>query len=192
MTKGVYLDHAATTPLDRRVLEAMEPYLSESFGNASSVHSLGRRARFAIEESRERIAGLIGAEPGEIIFTSGGTEANNTALRGIGGGILTCAAEHESILRAAERLEAEGRRVLVAEPDGTGVVGSEAFEEHLAVDGLIPDGRKREIQDMRGGRPRTQRRGDDHPLRDRVQDAAVQAVAHAARVIATFVGRFDR
>jgi len=68
----VYLDHAATTPLDPEVLEAMKPYLTEHYGNASSVHQLGRQARVAVEESRERVANCIGAEPSDIVFTSGG------------------------------------------------------------------------------------------------------------------------
>ena len=131
--EGVYLDHAATTPLDPRVLEVMQPYLTESYGNASSVHSLGRKARFAVEESREQIAAYLGAEPGEIVFTSGGTESNNTALRGTSGPIVTCSAEHESVLRSAERLKAEGRRVVVARPDETGALTAEAVEEHLDV-----------------------------------------------------------
>ena len=96
----IYLDHAATTPLDPRVFEAMLPFLKEQFGNASSVHALGRKARFAVEESRERIAAHLGAEPGEIIFTSGGTEADNAALRGMlhgtRRGLVTSAAEHEA------------------------------------------------------------------------------------------------
>lgn len=129
--KGVYLDHAAATPLDPRVLEAMKPYLSDSFGNASSVHALGRKARFAVEESREKIAALLGAEPGEIVFTSGGTESNNTALRGIDRTLVTCATEHESVLRTAERLDAEGRRVVIANPDRNGVLAPEAVEQIL-------------------------------------------------------------
>ncbi|ARA92808.1 cysteine desulfurase NifS [Rhodothermaceae bacterium RA] len=126
MPGPIYLDHAATTPLDPRVLEAMRPYLTEHYGNASSVHALGRRARFAVEESRERIAALLGAEPGEIVFTSGGTEANNTAIRGMtaGGrpGLVTTAAEHEAVLRPAEALAAAGHPVTILPPDSTGAV----------------------------------------------------------------------
>ncbi|OQX18015.1 MAG: cysteine desulfurase NifS, partial [Candidatus Altiarchaeales archaeon A3] len=79
----IYLDNAATTPVAKEVLEAMLPYFSEKFGNASSIHSYGREAKEAIEKSRENIANKLNAEPGEIIFTSGGTEANNFALKGI-------------------------------------------------------------------------------------------------------------
>ena len=107
----VYLDHAATTPLDARVFEAMQPFFGEQFGNASSVHSLGRQARFAVEECREKVAGLLGAEPGEIVFTSGGTESNNMALGAAYGDVLTCAAEHESVLRFGEALQSFGKTV---------------------------------------------------------------------------------
>ena len=80
---SIYLDYAATSPLAPRVLDAMRPFLEETFGNPSSVHTPGRNARFAVEEARENVASLLGAEPGEIIFTSGGTESNNAALKGV-------------------------------------------------------------------------------------------------------------
>ncbi len=134
--KRVYLDHAATTPLDPRVLEAMLPYLKDGFGNASSVHTLGRKARFAVEECRERIAALVGAEPGEILFTSGGTESNNTALKGgmgirKGQGLLTSAAEHEAILRPAEALGQTGILVRVVYPNSSGRVTPEQLRAEL-------------------------------------------------------------
>ena len=81
--KRIYLDHTATTPLDPRVFEAMRPYFSENFGNASSVHWYGQQAKSVLEKSRESIAQAIGAEPGEIFFTSGGTESDNFALKGV-------------------------------------------------------------------------------------------------------------
>lgn len=128
----VYLDHAATTPLDPRVLEAMLPYLKEHFGNASSVHALGRKARFAVEESRERVADLLGAEPGEIVFTSGGTEADNMAIKGVlyrqreqtrtQGHLITSAAEHEAVLRPAEALADAGWPVTVLQPADHGAL----------------------------------------------------------------------
>ncbi len=131
----IYLDHAATTPLDPRVLEAMRPYLEAHYGNPSSVHQLGRRARVAIEESRERIAALIGAEPAEIIFTSGGTEADNLALRGVLRGtrrhLITSQAEHEAILRTAEALEAEGVTVTYLPPGPEGAVTAEQVANAL-------------------------------------------------------------
>ena len=131
----IYLDHAATTPLDPRVLEAMEPYLKESFGNASSVHGLGRKARVAVEDARERVAALLGAETGEIVFTSGGTESNNAALKGVLNGsrrgLVTSAAEHEAVLMPAERMQKAGRPVTVLQPGAHGAVTVRQVEEAL-------------------------------------------------------------
>ncbi len=118
----VYLDHAATTPLDPRVLEAMQPFFGAQFGNPSSVHAMGRQARFAVEASREHVAGLLGVEPGEIVFTSGGTESNNMALAAAPGGLLTCAAEHESVLRSGEALQKLGGTVRFLRPGKQGAV----------------------------------------------------------------------
>lgn len=119
-----YLDHAATTPLDPRVLEEMMPYLTKHFGNASSVHTRGRRARHAVESARERVAACIGASSGEIVFTSGGTEADNLALFGVahatGLPVVTSSAEHEAVLRAAERLREDGHRVAIVAPEPSG------------------------------------------------------------------------
>jgi cysteine desulfurase len=129
--RDVYLDHAATTPLEPDVLEAMHPYLTEHFGNASSVHAKGRRARVALDEARETVAGCIGAEASEVVFTSGGTEADNFALRGVlrraqgaggGGRLVTSAAEHKAVLEPAEALAEEGVSVSVLSPDERGVV----------------------------------------------------------------------
>jgi len=113
--KRIYLDHNATTPLDLRVFEAMRPYMTGAFGNASSPHSYGRLAKQALEESRETIAKGIGCRPEEIVFTSGGTEADNLALRGIAyhkagrkGHILTSSIEHHAVLRTCAALEKEG------------------------------------------------------------------------------------
>src|SRR4029077_20029897 len=82
-TRKVYLDHSATTPADRRVVEAMMPYLTDRFGNASSVHSFGQEARAAVDRARRDVAELIGARSNEIVFLSGGTEANTLAIRGL-------------------------------------------------------------------------------------------------------------
>ena len=138
----IYLDHAATTRLDPRVFEVMVPYLKEHYGNASSVHTLGRKARFAVEESREKIASHLGAEPAEILFTSGGTEADNTALRGVVQGtartLVTASMEHEAIVRTAEALEAQGHRVLTLTPQGDGAVTPDQLAEVLTNDvGLV-------------------------------------------------------
>ena len=126
----VYLDHAATTPLDPAVFDAMEPYLREHYGNASSVHQLGRQARVAVEEARERVAACLGAEPSEIVFTSGGTEADNLAIKGAlaaraGNGrteLVTGATEHEAVLRPAERRAEEGGDVTILPPGPHGAV----------------------------------------------------------------------
>ncbi|MEO5918481.1 MAG: aminotransferase class V-fold PLP-dependent enzyme, partial [Candidatus Limnocylindrales bacterium] len=112
---SVYLDHAATTPLRREALEAMLPYLTEQFGNPSSPHGWGRRARAALDEAHERVAAAIGASPREIVLTSGGTEALNLAIKGAawagkarGHRIVTTAVEHHAVLHPLRQLEKFG------------------------------------------------------------------------------------
>src|ERR671916_3487973 len=102
--RRVYFDHSATTPVDRRVVEAMLPFLTESFGNPSSVHFYGQEARTAVDRARREVAGLIHARPNELVFLSGGTEANNLAIRGIaesaveyGRHIITSQIEHSAV-----------------------------------------------------------------------------------------------
>jgi cysteine desulfurase len=113
--RKVYLDHSATTPPDQRVIEAMLPYLTAKFGNASSVHLWGQEARAAVDRARRQIAGLISARANEIVLTSGGTESNNLAIRGVcemagshGRHIITSAIEHPSIRGAIESFEKQG------------------------------------------------------------------------------------
>jgi cysteine desulfurase len=121
----IYFDHNATTPVDERVLDAMAPYLSRLFGNPSSLHRLGRASRAAIDAAREQVAALVGSDPGQVIFTSGGTEANNLAIKGLGFG-LDCgtvaigATEHPAVAEAAAFLGSRGWRaeILSAGPDG--------------------------------------------------------------------------
>ncbi|MEF8795374.1 MAG: cysteine desulfurase family protein [Salinivenus sp.] len=136
--RQVYLDHAATTPLAPTVLEEMRPYLTEHYGNASSVHQMGRRARVALDEARTQVADVLGADPSEIIFTSGGTEADNLALKGVlsaastadqPAGLVTSAAEHEAVLRPAERLREEGYPVQILSPRAHGAVTAEQVEQ---------------------------------------------------------------
>src|SRR2546425_11078395 len=110
--RKVYLDHSATTPVDPRVVQAMMPYLTERFGNASSVHGFGQEARAAVDRARRQVAALLCARANEIVFTSGGTEANNVAIRGIceaeeqhGRHIITSVLEHPSIRGIIEALE---------------------------------------------------------------------------------------
>lgn len=131
--KRVYLDHTATTPLDERVFEAMRPYFSETFGNASSIHSFGREAKAALEKARETIAKAIGAQSGELFFTSGGTESDNFAIRGVALAarkkgkthIITSAAEHHAVLEPCEGLTEEGFDVTVLPVDSHGLVTPE-------------------------------------------------------------------
>ncbi|MFN8091541.1 MAG: cysteine desulfurase family protein [Vicinamibacteria bacterium] len=127
--RRVYLDHNATTPVDPRVLDAMLPYLREQYGNPSSLHWFGQRARAAVEEARARVAALVGAEPADVVFTASGSESDNTALRGVSGrakeprrGVVVSAVEHHAVLHAARALREEGVPVAVARADGSGVV----------------------------------------------------------------------
>jgi cysteine desulfurase len=114
--RQIYLDYSATTPVDPRVLDAMKPFYSGEYGNASSIHAYGRKARLALEESREVIARFIGAEQDELFFTSGGTESDNHAVNGIASArrhekrlkIVTTAIEHHAILEPVEALQLEG------------------------------------------------------------------------------------
>ena len=127
VNRRVYLDHSATTPVDKRVVEAMLPYLTEKFGNASSVHLFGQEVRAAVDRARREVAGLIGARPNEIVFVSGGTEANNLAIRGLcdmhtsdKGHLVTSEIEHPSVRGTFEALEKQGWEVtrLPANEDG--------------------------------------------------------------------------
>ncbi|MEM9996325.1 MAG: cysteine desulfurase family protein [Bacteroidota bacterium] len=133
----LYLDHAATTPLDPAVLDAMLPYLREQYGNPSSVHRLGRAARVAVERAREDVAGHLGCEPAEVVFTSGATEANNAALRGtleaLGSeaGLVTSAVEHEAVLQPAEALREAGHPVTLLTPASTGALTATQVEDAL-------------------------------------------------------------
>lgn len=107
----VYADHAATTPLKPEALEAMLPWFKVGFGNPSSLHSFGQKARKAVEEARTTIAECIHARPEEIFFTSGGTEANNWVVKGSKGGLLVSSYEHHSVLNAAKSERKRGRIV---------------------------------------------------------------------------------
>ena len=128
----VYFDHAATTRTDPRVLEAMLPFLSETFGNPSSVHDVGQEARAAVEAARKRVAGFIGARPDEIVFTSSGTEADNFAIKGLaaaaqkkGNHIITSSVEHHAVLHSCKKLEKQGFQVTYLPADGYGMVNPE-------------------------------------------------------------------
>ncbi|HVS16766.1 MAG TPA: cysteine desulfurase family protein [Thermoanaerobaculia bacterium] len=137
---GVYLDHNATTPLDPRVRAAMIGWLELGFGNPSSIHGFGQRARGVLEDARERVAALLGAAPVEVVFTASGTEANNAVLatfgrRAPGGHLVTTALEHPSVTRAAARLTVDcGFQVTEVAPDPRGVVSVEAVAAALRRD----------------------------------------------------------
>jgi len=130
--KPVYLDNNGTTPVDPDVLNAMLPYLGDEFGNPSSAHSLGRRARDAVEAARVQVADLIGARADEILFTSGGTEASNIAIRGAAANgarsaIVTTAIEHPATEACCAFLESQGRKVTRVAPDADAIVDPERF-----------------------------------------------------------------
>lgn len=136
--KYVYMDHAATTPLRPEALEAMLPYLITHYGNASSVYAYGRDARKALDEAREEIAAVIGANPREIIFTGGGSEADNLAIKGValaykskGNHIVTSAVEHHAVLDTCKYLEKLGFQVTVVPVDENGMVDPKAVEEAI-------------------------------------------------------------
>lgn len=139
--RRIYLDHAATTPVDPRVREAMAPYFGETFGNASSIHWQGQQARIALEGFRAAIARCLGAKPGELTFTSGGTESDNFAIQGVFRAsrkkgrvrIVTTAAEHHAVLDCVQALGEEGAEVVVLPVDGSGCVSPDAVG--AAVDG---------------------------------------------------------
>src|SRR5438876_6398551 len=121
----IYLDHHATTPCDPRVVEAMLPFFTETFGNPSSLtHEHGRRASNAVEDARIAIARFFGVQPNEMAFTAGATESNNIALNLLmpGEHFVTSAIEHKSILVPAKRLEERGAAVTVLQPDNEGFI----------------------------------------------------------------------
>ncbi len=125
----IYLDHNATTPVDPQVVAAMLPFLSEIYGNASSIHSFGQQARAAVEQARESVARLVGARPAEIVFTSGGTEADNLAILGVVRAsqaaqkhVITSRIEHHAVLNACQSLETEGVEVTYLPVSSDGVV----------------------------------------------------------------------
>ena len=136
--KFFYFDNAATTRLDNDVLKEMLPYSNIVYGNASSSYKLGRNSKVAIEKSRQKVANILGAKPNEIYFTSGGTESDNTALKGIahanrfkGNHIITSSIEHPAILESAKELEKEGFKVTYLPVNNLGVVDIEQLENAI-------------------------------------------------------------
>ncbi|HYJ46470.1 MAG TPA: cysteine desulfurase family protein [Pyrinomonadaceae bacterium] len=142
--RRVYLDHSATTPVDPRVVEAMLPYLTEKFGNASSVHFFGQEARAAVDRARREVAALIGARPNEIVFVSGGTEANNLAIRGAaealepqGRHIITSQIEHSSVRGICDALEKKGWEITRLPVYGDGIVRPEEVRAAIRPDTVL-------------------------------------------------------
>jgi len=140
----IYLDYNSTTPVDRAVLEAMLPYFADSFGNASSIHSAGQRGRAAVDAARESVAALIGAKPAEIVFTSGGTEADNLALFGSVAAsnqtrkhIITTAIEHHAVLNAAQALAKQGVEVTFVPVGASGIVDPEDIRRALRPESIL-------------------------------------------------------
>ena len=142
--RQIYLDHASTTPVRPEVVEAMTPYFTEHFGNPSSIYPLGQEASDAVAAARESLAGLIGAAPREIFFTSGGTESDNWAIKGFaranaakGRHIITSAIEHHAVLHTCQALEREGFEVTYLPVDEHGLVSVEDFKAAMRPDTIL-------------------------------------------------------
>lgn len=140
----IYLDHAATTPVDPEVFEAMAPYLQAQFGNPSSFYKIARQARGAVEEARERLAAYLGCQPREILFTGGGTEADNMAIKGLawarqdkGRHIITTQIEHHAVLHTCKFLEKQGFEVTYLPPDRDGRIAVEQVAEAIRDDTIL-------------------------------------------------------
>ncbi|MBN1447455.1 MAG: cysteine desulfurase [Bacteroidetes bacterium] len=140
MDRAMYLDNAATTPVDPRVFDAMLPWLREEYGNPSSVHAHGRRARIAVEKAREHVSALIGADPAEIVFTSGGTESDNSAISMALAGVknddsgilcITSPAEHHAVLQPLESLRRTERDIAFLPVDSAAVPILDTLDEHV-------------------------------------------------------------
>ncbi|HXH68955.1 MAG TPA: cysteine desulfurase NifS [Pyrinomonadaceae bacterium] len=144
MFRRIYLDNSATTPIDREVVEAMLPFLTEKFGNASSIHFFGQEARAAVDKARHQVADIINARPAEIVFTSGGTEANNLAIRGLleanekyGNHIVTSEIEHSAVKEVCQDLEKRGFEVTYLPVYTDGIVKIEDLKNALREDTIL-------------------------------------------------------
>ncbi len=142
--KQIYLDHASTTPVRPEALDAMLPYFGDKFGNPSSIYPLGQAASDAVAEARETLASVIGASPREVFFTSGGTEADNWAIKGFshansakGKHLITSSIEHHAVLHACEALEREGFEVTYLPVDERGLVRANDLREALRPDTIL-------------------------------------------------------
>jgi len=140
----IYMDYAATTPVDPRVLDVMKPYFTDNFGNSMSLHKLGREAKRALEDSREKLAGLMKAKTNNVIFTSSATESNNLALKGFafankkkGKHIITSAIEHHCVLDSAHWLEKQGFEVTFLPVDKYGLIDLKKLEDTIRKDTIL-------------------------------------------------------
>ena len=138
MHRRVYLDSSATTPVDPRVVEAMLPYFSQEFGNASSIHTFGKNAKAAVDRARRQVASLFGSAANEIVFLSGGTQADNLAIKGIaeankqhGKHIITSRIEHPAVLKTCAELELQGYRVTYLPVGKAGIVDSNTLRHSI-------------------------------------------------------------
>lgn len=136
--KSIYFDNAATTKLDEEVLQEMIPYLKGNYGNASSIYKLGRESRKAVEESREKVARILNCKPNEIYFTAGGSESDNTAIKGIaranknkGNHIITSKIEHPAVLETCKHLEKEGFEISYISVDKNGIINLEDLKKSI-------------------------------------------------------------
>lgn len=144
MSRFVYLDHSATTPVDQKVLEVMLPFFSMDFGNPNSLHAWGRKARQAVDQARDEVSRLINAEPSEIIFTGGGSEADNIAIKGValakkdkGRHIITSAIEHHAVLDTCKWLEKEGFDITILPVDEYGTIRPEELRKAIRPDTIL-------------------------------------------------------
>lgn len=144
MNRFVYLDHSATTPVDQKVLEAMLPFFSMDFGNPNSLHTWGRKARQAVDQARDEVSRLINAEPSEIIFTGGGSEADNIAIKGVafakkdkGRHIITSAIEHHAVLDTCKWLEKEGFDITILPVDESGTIRPKELRKAIRPDTIL-------------------------------------------------------
>jgi cysteine desulfurase len=142
--KRIYMDYASTTPVDKRVIKAMEPYFNKKFGNTMSIHSAGRAAKNALERAREKVASLMNANPNELVFTGSATESNNFALKGIafanrkkGKHIIVSKIEHDCVLSSAYWLEKQGFKITYLPVDKYGLVDPKQVEDAIRKDTIL-------------------------------------------------------
>ncbi len=144
MSEFIYLDNAATTPMSASAIAAMNPYLNEEYGNPSSLYSLGQNARRALDQARNKCATVLGSRASEIVFTSGGTESDNSAIMGVafaqkttGMHIVTTAIEHHAVLHTAQLLESLGYEITYVEPDKKGLISAKSIVDVIREDTIL-------------------------------------------------------